>query len=772
MSASSASNIGNTFAQPGRAARRYNQKDLNKYHRELAAQVKHFIDRHEIEEEKKEQVLKKLKKEKVPPEQRPLKIERVEFYAKDNAIPHHTDKYELVHVEPFCPVLRRGQDFFLSMRFIPRPFNPKRDKIKLVFSFGPHPNIARGSKVELPVGLNDTFSKPEGAWDVRVTFQDDKIITLNVKLPPSLYVGMWKCTIITSLNDFKDRQRRFNCTEKLYVLFNPWCKDDTVFLNDENLCKEYILNDVGKLYMGVHNYPEGRNWVFAQFDDVILPACIYLLDCAKLDYTARGDPIQVVRAISAVINSRDDNGLLVDNWSGDYSDGVAPMDWTGSLKIFEEYMKNGGQPVKYGQCWVFSGCTTTFCRALGIPCRNITNYVSAHDCHHNLTVDKFHDANGDLKTDVDQDTVWNFHVWNEVWMARPDLPSGYGGWQVIDSTPQEQSEDVYQMGPASVEAVRRGEIGLQYDTMFVVSEVNADVIHWQDDEESEIGMRKMKTYNYFIGKKILTKCPDKDDSNGIKDAEEITQAYKNPEGTLEERMQVLNAARNAKLWYLYDAPRVGGEDVVFDLLEIESIQIGEPFNVTVKIENKSKEKRNIFAILSANSVYYTGVTYKPIRKETQKFVLHPKQSEVISIQIRGNEYLDKLADFSMIKIYAMATVRETRQTWAEEDDFSITKPSINLQILGTPKVNEEFAMSCSFVNPLEEPLENCHYWFEGPGLTRPKGVRFRNISAGESTCHEEKFIPSRAGEKKIVVTFGSTQLKELHGSITITVNPV
>lgn len=36
----------------------------------------------------------------------------------------------------------------------------------------------------------------------------------------------------------------------------------------------------------------------------------------------------------------------------------------------------------------------------------------------------------------------NFHVWNDVWMARPDLPMGYGGWQAVDATPQEQSEGI------------------------------------------------------------------------------------------------------------------------------------------------------------------------------------------------------------------------------------------------------------------------------------------------------------------------------------------
>lgn len=39
----------------------------------------------------------------------------------------------------------------------------------------------------------------------------------------------------------------------------------------------------------------------------------------------------------------------------------------------------------------------------------------------------------------------NFHCWNEVWMERRDLPTGYGGWQIIDATPQEESSGIYQL---------------------------------------------------------------------------------------------------------------------------------------------------------------------------------------------------------------------------------------------------------------------------------------------------------------------------------------
>ena len=34
----------------------------------------------------------------------------------------------------------------------------------------------------------------------------------------------------------------------------------------------------------------------------------------------------------------------------------------------------------------------------------------------------------------------NFHVWNEAWFHRRDLPDGNDGWQAFDATPQECSE--------------------------------------------------------------------------------------------------------------------------------------------------------------------------------------------------------------------------------------------------------------------------------------------------------------------------------------------
>ena len=51
----------------------------------------------------------------------------------------------------------------------------------------------------------------------------------------------------------------------------------------------------------------------------------------------------------------------------------------------------------------------------------------------------------------------NFHVWNEVWMLRPDLPSGFGGWQAIDATPQEASEGIDDISTKNSSRARLGD---------------------------------------------------------------------------------------------------------------------------------------------------------------------------------------------------------------------------------------------------------------------------------------------------------------------------
>lgn len=146
-------------------------------------------------------------------------------------------------------------------------------------------------------------------------------------------------------------------------------------------------------------------------------------------------------------------------------------------------------------------------------------------------------------------------------------------------------------------------------------------------------------------------------------------------------------------------PDPENEDIEFELEELERIKIGESFNVTVNIKNKCKHVRKIKAVLSAGSVFYTGVKAHTVKKAQGEFTMKPHTSQysfselvfAVSIFIRcpaeqlmmkvtADDYLDKLVEYCILKLYAVASVTETNQTWADEDDFQVVKPKIDVRV--------------------------------------------------------------------------------------------
>jgi transglutaminase 1 len=125
----------------------------------------------------------------------------------------------------------------------------------------------------------------------------------------------------------------------------------------------------------------------------------------------------------------------------------------------------------------------------------------------------------------------------------------------------------------------------------------------------------------------------------------------------------------------------------------------------IQLQNRSQEMRTITTILSANSVYYTGVTARRLGRSDRQFVLQPGGrtycffflsapvcfsdtfpaisnaiGETLQVRISWDEYRDKIVDYGHIKIFAMASVQETKQSWSEEDDFQLEKPKLDVQV--------------------------------------------------------------------------------------------
>ena len=58
------------------------------------------------------------------------------------------------------------------------------------------------------------------------------------------------------------------------------------------------------------------------------------------------------------MNSSDDDGILIGNWTGDYTGGKPPSSWGSTPAILEAYTRER-KSVKWGHCWVFSAVLNT-----------------------------------------------------------------------------------------------------------------------------------------------------------------------------------------------------------------------------------------------------------------------------------------------------------------------------------------------------------------------------------------------------------------------------
>ena len=55
------------------------------------------------------------------------------------------------------------------------------------------------------------------------------------------------------------------------VLFNPWCKEDPVYMEGEDRLKEYVLSERGRIWWGGK---ASKAWFFGQFEPQSLNALI------------------------------------------------------------------------------------------------------------------------------------------------------------------------------------------------------------------------------------------------------------------------------------------------------------------------------------------------------------------------------------------------------------------------------------------------------------------------------------------------------------------
>lgn len=256
-------------------------------------------------------------------------------------------------------VVRRAQPFKLILK-TSRKFCAETDKISFIFTVADEKNVTAGHETLVAIPLSPEEERgniEEGKWGVVLLENEENFMIISVTASSNCIVAEWKMDIDSKFEG--NNAVCYSHDSGIFILFNPWNKLDQVYMESEEWRNECVLEDSGLIWRGSYNRLRPCVWKYAQFEMDILECSLLLVNkIGKVSGKGRSDPVKIVRGLSAAVNSNDDDGCLVGNWSNDYGGGTAPTTWIGSMDILQQYFRKR-KPVKYGQCWVFAGVLTT-----------------------------------------------------------------------------------------------------------------------------------------------------------------------------------------------------------------------------------------------------------------------------------------------------------------------------------------------------------------------------------------------------------------------------
>ncbi|XP_037108182.1 protein-glutamine gamma-glutamyltransferase 2 [Syngnathus acus] len=668
-----------------------------------------------------------------------LDIDRCNLECDFNNTDHYTDLNGVDRL-----IVRRGQPFTISLYLRSGSYQPGLSTLQCIAETGPQPSEQYGTRALFGLSANVDTSR----WSAAVVSPPGDSVALSLCAAPDAPIGRYNLSLGHSARiDF-------------ILLFNPWCSGDAVYLDNKESLEEYVLSQDGIIFRGDAKHPIATPWNFGQFESGILDVCLRILDMNPKyrrnpgkDCSGRRNPIYVSRVLSAMVNFNDDDkGVLQGNWTNKFDGGVSPMFWKGSVEILRCWDTQSCQPVRFGQCWVFAAVACSISRALGIPCRVVTNYSSAHDVNSNLVIERYINENGELIRS--REMIWNYHCWVESWMSRPDLiSSAYNGWQASDPTPQEKSDGVFCCGPIPVRAIKDGELMYKYDAPFVFAEVNADVITTMKKKD---GSTSKVTSTQLVGKKISTK------SIGSDHREDITHLYKHPEGSDEEREAFKKANHQNKLLQQQD-----NQGLNVTIKVSPEMKKGCDFDVFALVSNNTQSDKKCRLLFGSCAVSYNGNQGGNCGfKDLLNVELSPGGARKVPLRLNYSKYGGQLTEDNMIRLAALLFDYATREATLAVRNIVLDNPEIQVRILGEPKENRKLAAEITLKNPLPEPLENCCFSMEGANLTGGSVVSERlsfPVGPGEDAKVKMYFTPTHSGLRKLVVDFDSSKLCHVKG---------
>ncbi|CAM4896545.1 unnamed protein product [Rotaria socialis] len=668
---------------------------------------------------------------------------------------HSTKHYDIPGL-----VLRRGQKFSFTVTFN-RDYDVKQHQLYVRLTTGSRSMISKHTQIRLLVDGTENLN----GWSVKSlslgnneTQEKNNRISLEINSPSDAIIG--KYSLLLEVRPIKKDEKDvlnkpdfalFLFEVDIYLLFNPWNKDDACALSSSEQIDEYVMNEHGQIYLGSTDKPRAVPWYFGQFERSALLAALTLLDKAQLPPQNRIDPSIILRIISSKIcsNPGTNNGIFPSS-SDRNTFSSENHGYTSSTGILKQYVLSNGRPVQgaNGTNWQHAAILCSLSRALGIPCRIVTIYNAA--CQTDGTEN--YDIHWDIKQrplkQLNSDLICASHVWNECWMRRDDLSNGEHDWQIIDSTPVLMCDGIRRTGPCSVSFLKNSELGFRWDSPFVHSTINGNKAHWNVYPDGN--MELLDVQENIVGSKIITRSL----TNEF-EIEDITENYKNLMKSSDRNGNFVKRPNN---------------DVDFELKLSDDMKFGDNLTLQLHATNKSNETRTIatalsLCIISSSHQKLISCYDQPIQLSN----LGAGKNENIPLKIRPEQYMAYgKAENIIVKYYIHSQIKETSQIFTRDDSIVFNKDDLVKLILNEDVIEagKPALLEIQIANTLQRRINNGRIHIDGLGINQIIPVN-RAFALKESATFHVKLTPTRVGVSRLYVTFISDDVCSLTRTIPL-----
>ncbi|XP_032758206.1 erythrocyte membrane protein band 4.2 [Rattus rattus] len=678
-----------------------------------------------------------------------LSIKSCDFHAAENNKEHHTDAISSQHL-----ILRRGQSFIITLNFRAPAhiFLSALKKVALIAQTGEQPSKTSKTQTIFPISsLGD-----KKGWSAAVEERDAQHWTISVTTPVDAVIGHYSLLLQVS-------GKKQYPLGQFTLLFNPWNRDDAVFLQNEVQRTEYVLNQDGFIYLGTADCIQEEPWDFGQFERDVMDLSLNLLSVDK-QVKDWSQPAHVACIVGSLLHALKKKSVLPISQTQAAQQGALLYKRRGSVPILRQWLTGRGRPVYESQAWVFAAVACTVLRCLGIPARVVTTFDSAQGTNGSLLVDEYYNEEGLQNGEGQRGHIWVFQTSVECWMNRPDLSPGYDGWQILHPRAPNGVGVLGSCNLVPVKAVKEGELQLDPAVPELFAAVNASCVVWKCCEDGKLELTNSNRKN--VGNSISTKGVDSDR------CEDITQNYKYPEGSLQEK-EVLERVQKERMKLGEDTcpPSCEPGDPLHLFLDAPSSQpLRGNGRLSVALINPTDKEKEVELVIAAQAVYYNGVLATGLWRQKQFLMLGPNQVLRLSTSLSSSCFEQNPPENTFLRVTAMARHSHAGLSCFAQEDVAISRPNLVIEMPKRATQYQPLTASVRMHNSLDAPMQNCIISIFGRGLIhREKRYGLGSVWPGSSLHTQFQFTPTHLGLQRLTVEVDCDMFQNLTGHRSVLV---